>query len=64
MAKKSKLEYFKSEIEELLKKGTSIRSAWKIINYDLPDYAKISYSTFRRFIQNDIISQKKKVQLD
>lgn len=49
MAKQSKLEYFRKEIEELLKKEISIRAAWKILNYDLPAYAKTSYSTFYRF---------------
>lgn len=54
MAKKSKMEYFRTEIEELIKKGVSIRSAWKIINSELPDYAKISYSAFFHFVKNHI----------
>ncbi|SFP02447.1 hypothetical protein [Hydrogenimonas thermophila] len=49
MAKKSKMEYFRTEIEELIKKGVSIRSAWKIINSELPDYAKISYMGFYNY---------------
>jgi len=54
MAKKSRMEYFRPEIEELIKKGVSIRSAWKIINADLPDYAKISYNAFFRFVKNHL----------
>ena len=54
MAKKSRMEYFRKEIEELIKKDVSIRSAWKIINADLPDYAKISYNAFFRFVKNNI----------
>ena len=54
MAKKSRMEYFKKEIEELIRKGVSIRSAWKLINADLPEYAKISYNAFFRFVKNNI----------
>ena len=55
MAKKSRMEYFRSEIEELIKKGVSIRSIWKIINANLPDYAKISYSAVYHFIKTNNI---------
>lgn len=56
MAKKSRMEYFRKEIEELIKKGVSIRSAWRIINADLPDYAKISYNAFLNFVKKYVES--------
>jgi len=49
--RKSRLEFFRGEIEGLIKKGVSIRSAWKIINADLPEYAKISYDGFYKYIK-------------
>ena len=53
--KKSKMEYFRKEIEELiLDKKISIRSAWKIINGDLPEYAKISYAGFFNYVKHHI----------
>ena len=55
MAKKSRMEFFKKDIEELIRKGASIRSAWKLINADLPDYAKISYNAFLNFVKKHIL---------
>jgi len=52
--KRSRMEYFREEIEDLIEKGVSIRSAWKIINADLPEYAKVSYVTFYRYVKNNI----------
>lgn len=53
MAKKSKsrMEYFKDEIKELIIIGVSVRSAWKIINNKLPDYAKVSYNSFLHYVK-------------
>jgi hypothetical protein len=54
MAKKSKIDYFKVQIEDLLKKGASIRSTWKIVNADLPEYAKFSYTAFLYYVRKNI----------
>jgi len=55
--KKSKMEYFKDEIQDLiLVKKISIKSAWKIINIELPEYAKISYPGFYNYVKQHIIS--------
>ena len=51
--KKSKLDYFKNEIDELMKIGVSIKCAWLIINSKLPEYAKVSYSGFYYYIQEN-----------
>lgn len=54
MKRKNKAAYFHDEIKELIIKGASVRSAWKIINYDLPDYAKISYNAFLTYVKKNI----------
>ena len=58
MANKSRMERYRVEITELVKKGVSTRSAWKIINYNLPDEAKISYNAFNYFVNTHIKSEK------
>jgi hypothetical protein len=54
MAAKSKLEQYKTKIEDLIEKGISIRSAWKLINSELPSEAKMSYSAFVHFVNKHI----------
>lgn len=54
MAGKSRLGHFDNEIKELITKGASVRSAWKILNYDLPPYAKISYNAFLEYVKKNI----------
>ena len=56
--KSSRMDYFKDEIEELIGKGVSIRSAWKIVNDKLPSHAKISYSGFYHYVKQHIKSDK------
>lgn len=58
MAKKSKIDYFKIQIEDLINKGASIRSTCNIINADLPDYAKFSYTAFLQYVNKNIKSDK------
>lgn len=50
MAAKSRMEKYKSEIKDLIHRGASIRSTWKIINSNLPIEGKISYSAFLHFV--------------
>ena len=54
MAAKSRMEKYKNEIENLILKGVSIRSAWRLINADLPEECKISYNAFYNFVRNAI----------
>jgi hypothetical protein len=55
MAAWSKFEKHKAKIEHLLKNvKISIKSAWKIINYDLLDEVKMSYSAFFHYVKNHI----------
>jgi hypothetical protein len=54
MGLKSKLENYKKDITDLLEKGVSIRSAWRIIVYEMPSNKKISYNAFRHFIHRNI----------
>lgn len=54
MAAKSRMERYRKEIEELIIIGVSVRSAWKIINADLPKGGKISYNAFYHFVRNNI----------
>lgn len=54
MAAKSKMEKYKKEIENLIIKGVSIRSAWRLINADLPKEGKVSYNAFYHFVKNTI----------
>ena len=51
MAAKSRMEKYKSKIENLILKGVSIRSAWRLINADLPEEGKISYNAFYHFVK-------------
>lgn len=44
--KKSRLDRYKTEIKSLLDKGVSVRSAWSIINSELDQADKITYSGF------------------
>ena len=55
MAKSSKFERYKIEIEYLLGIGISIKSAWKIINYSLPEEAKMSYSAFFHYVKKHLL---------
>jgi hypothetical protein len=55
MAAKSRMEKYKSEIKNLIDKGASVRSTWKIINADLPEEGKISYNAFLHFVKNNVI---------
>jgi len=58
---KSRLDYFKSEIEDLiLNKGVSIKSAWKIINSNIPEFAKISYQGFHYYVRKNIKNMTEK----
>lgn len=56
MALKSQLENHKSEISELLGKGVSIRSAWRIIIYErrIKNQKEISYNAFLHFVNKHI----------
>ena len=54
MAKSSKLERYRVEIEYLLDIGISIKSAWKIINHSLPEEARISYSAFFHYVKKHL----------
>ena len=54
MAAKSKLEKYRTEIYDLIRKGASIRSTWKIINYSLPVEAKMSYNAFYHYVVKHI----------
>lgn len=54
MAAKSRMEKYRDKIVDLLNRGASIRSAWKITNSYLPDEAKISYNAFNHYINKNI----------
>ena len=54
MAAKSRMEKYRSKIENLILKGVSIRSAWRLINADLPEEGKISYNAFLHFVNKNI----------
>jgi len=58
MAAKSKLEKFKKEISDLIDKGVSVRSAWRIIIAEMPNNAKISYDAFLHFVNKHIKKTK------
>lgn len=51
MAANSRMTKYKDEIESLIMIGVSIRSAWKIINKQLHEDGKISYSAFYHFVK-------------
>jgi len=58
MAAKSKLERYKQEISDLIGKGVSIRSAWKIINSGFSLESQISYNAFFHFVKKHIRGDK------
>lgn len=62
MARKSKIDYFKNQIEDLIGKGASIRSTWNIVNADLPEYAKFSYTAFLQYVKKNIKSDHRSVK--
>lgn len=49
MARYSKMEKFRTQIREYLNIGVSIRSAQRLINSQLPEEAKISYTAFYHY---------------
>jgi len=57
MAARSKMEKYKHQIMDLIKRGASIRSTWSIINSSLPDEGKISYTAFFHFVKTHIASK-------
>jgi len=59
MAKSSKFERYKSEIQYLLDIGISIKSAWKIINHTLPKEAHMSYGAFFHYVKKHVYIDKK-----
>jgi hypothetical protein len=46
------------EINDLLIRGASIRSAWRIVNSSLPTEAKMSYTAFFHFVKKHINKDK------
>ena len=59
MAAKSKFEKHKHEINDLLTRGASIRSAWRLVNSSLPTEAKMSYTAFFHFVKKHIYQNNK-----
>lgn len=55
MARYSKMEKFKTQIREYLDIGVSIRSAQRLINSQLPEEAKISYTAFYHYCKMHIL---------
>ena len=55
MARYSKMEKFRTQIKEYLDIGVSIRSAQRLINSQLPEEAKISYTTFYHYCKTHIL---------
>ena len=53
MAAKSRIEKYKKEIINLLDRGASIRSTWKIVNSTIHEDGKISYNAFLHFIKRN-----------
>ena len=54
MAAKSRMEKYRLQIIDLIRRGASIRSTWAIINSNLPDEGKISYNAFLHFVNKNI----------
>jgi hypothetical protein len=54
MAAKSRMEKYRYQIIDLIRRGASIRSTWAIINSNLPDEGKISYTAFFHFVKTHI----------
>lgn len=55
MARYSKMEKFRTQIREYLDIGVSIRSAQRLINSQLPEEAKISYTAFYHYCKTHIL---------
>lgn len=55
MARYSKMEKFRAQIREYINIGVSIRSAQRLINSQLPEKAKISYTAFYHFCKTQIL---------
>jgi len=55
MAKKSRMEYFRVEIEKYIKIGVNIKNVWKIINAKLPEHSKITYQAFYKYVKKNIL---------
>ncbi|MFK5937619.1 MAG: hypothetical protein QM497_04390 [Sulfurimonas sp.] len=54
MAAKSRMEKYMVQILDLISRGASVRSTWKIINSNLPEEAKISYNAFLHFVNKNV----------
>lgn len=54
MAIYSKMEKFRGQIAYIINRGSSIRSAWRMINSHLPQEAKIGYNAFYHFVTKNI----------
>ena len=54
MAAKSRMEKYRLQIVDLIYKGVSVRSTWRIINADLPEEGKISYNAFLHFVNRKV----------
>jgi len=52
--KKSRLDRYKTEIKSLIDKGVSVRSAWSIINSELDQADKITYSGFFYYVKTKL----------
>jgi hypothetical protein len=48
-SKVSVLDLYRSEIEEFVKTGASLRSIWKILSSKMPENAQITYNGFYRY---------------
>ena len=55
MARYSKMEKFRTQIMDYLKIGVSIRSAQRLINSQLSEEAKISYTAFYHFCKTHLL---------
>ena len=54
MAAESRMEKYRLQIVDLIYKGVSVRSTWRIINADLPEEGKISYNAFLHFVNRNV----------
>ena len=57
MPAKSRMEKYRDQIIDLIKRGASIRSSWAIINSNLPDEGKISYTAFFHFVKSHVMHE-------
>jgi hypothetical protein len=48
------MEKYRLQIVDLIYKGVSVRSTWRIINADLPEEGKISYNAFLHFVNRNV----------